>query len=264
MDPQPSARCQRRSGTVLELNHCLEQLGRPPRLVTDENGTPRYVGDIETSQRDGGTTSSARRIRGLSVLFDAPDPRELAPWKHPDIRFGRQLAAPDSSSDNGASSLYGERAIDRHPEQIVGRAWLRPFEALAEDGAELIEARLRTARAAHDWRLRHSGLLEQRKNVGIHELQPVAVYEIAFCECDDDFRNPEQLEDQQVLASLGHHSFVGGHHQKTEIDSARANQHAADEVLMARDIDHTDCADAVEQQWRESQVDRYSPPFFLG
>jgi hypothetical protein len=245
------------------LNHCLKQRARPPRLIPNENRTPRYVADIETRQREGGTTSSPRKIRGLSVLLDPPHPRDLAPWEHPHIRFGRQLAAPDCSSDYSASALYGERTIDGHPEQIIRRARLRPLEALAEHGAELVEPRLCAARATHNSWLRHSGFVEQRNHVGSHELQPVAVDEIAFRKRDDGLWNSEKLEDQQVFASLGHHSLVGGNDEETKVDAAGANQHAADEVLVTRNIDYSDRADPVKHKWRESKVDRDSAPLFL-
>jgi hypothetical protein len=233
-------------------------------LIPNEDRTPRNVAYFETSQGDGSPTSSPRRIRCLSVLFDPPYPRDLPPWKNPHIPFDRQLAAPDCSRDYSAGASHGECTIDRHSEQVVRRAWLRPLEPPDQNVAELIEPRLRSTRAAYDRRLRHLGLVEQSENVGLHQFHPFVIDEITLGERDDDLWNSEQLEDQEMLASLGHHSLIGGHYEKTEVDSARANQHAANEVFVAWNVDNSDSANTIEQQWREPKVDCNSSPFFLG
>ena len=49
-----------------------------------------------------------------------------------------------------------------------------------------------------------------------------------------------------MLASLRHYSLVCRYDEKTEIDSAGANHHAADKVFVARDVHHSNGADSLE------------------
>ena len=75
-------------------------------------------------------------------------------------------------------------------------------------------------------------------------------------------REPEQPEDLQVLAGLGHDRVVGRDDQHGQVEARRAGQHVADEPLVARHVDHRQAVIA-DLQRREAQVDR-DPALLLG
>ena len=67
-----------------------------------------------------------------------------------------------------------------------------------------------------------------------------------------------------MLTCLRHHAGVGRNHEQTEIDSARSDEHAAHEILVAGNIDHTNGADTIQLERGETQIDCDAAPLFFG
>ena len=75
----------------------------------------------------------------------------------------------------------------------------------------------------------------------------------------DAVGHAEEVEDREMLASLGHDALVGGHNQKREVDASDAGQHIVDEALVAGYVDNADLAATGELQRRRSRG-RWSYP----
>jgi hypothetical protein len=67
-----------------------------------------------------------------------------------------------------------------------------------------------------------------------------------------------------MLTRLGHRSLVSGHYQERDIDPARSDEHAANEILVTRHVDDSYDADAIQLEWRETEVDRNSAFLLFG
>src|SRR5687767_6880926 len=67
-----------------------------------------------------------------------------------------------------------------------------------------------------------------------------------------------------MLPRLRHHPFIGGDHQESNVDAARADEHAAHEILMARNVDESNGADSLERQRGETEIDCNSAALLLG
>ncbi len=63
----------------------------------------------------------------------------------------------------------------------------------------------------------------------------------------------QQFANREVLAGLRHHPFIGGNHQRDEIDTADPGQHVFDKSLMSGNIDDAKVDIVIEEQRREAQ-----------
>ncbi len=77
-------------------------------------------------------------------------------------------------------------------------------------------------------------------HLGLGELRHVRRHQVALRERHDARLHPQQVEDRDVLARLGHRAFVGGHHQEHEIDAGRAGHHRAHESLVPGHVHHAE------------------------
>ena len=87
------------------------------------------------------------------------------------------------------------------------------------------------------------------------ELDEVGVDEVGLGKGDDAVLYAEEVDDGEVFASLGHDAFVGGDHEKGEVDAANAGEHVLDEALMAGDVDDADLLAAGESKPGKAEVD---------
>ena len=74
----------------------------------------------------------------------------------------------------------------------------------------------------------------------------------------------EQIANCHVFPGLGHHAFVGGHHQQYEIDASCARYHSAYKLLVAGDVNYGDLESSVEFEDRKAEVDGDPARFFFG
>ena len=66
-----------------------------------------------------------------------------------------------------------------------------------------------------------------------------------------------------MLARLRHDAGVGGDDEQREVDAGRAGDHRAHERFVARHIDDAELADALEDERRESEIDRDAAPLLF-
>ena len=69
--------------------------------------------------------------------------------------------------------------------------------------------------------------------VGHDELDPLIVNEVLLGEGYQSARYPEQVENGEMLARLGHHRLVRGHHQQRDVYAADAGEHVVHEPLVS-------------------------------
>ncbi len=84
----------------------------------------------------------------------------------------------------------------------------------------------------------------------------VRVGDVALREHHEAARHPQEPADVEVLAGLGHHRLVGGHHQGDRVDAVRARQHVAHEPLVAGHVHEGGDDTFPELGVGEAEVDR--------
>ena len=80
----------------------------------------------------------------------------------------------------------------------------------------------------------------------------------------DAVAHPQQVEDLNVLHGLGADPVVGGDHEEARVALAGADQHVADEPVVARDVDEVDLRPVGERQPGVADVDRHAARPLLG
>ena len=133
---------------------------------------------------------------------------------------------------------HGERSVDRHPEhaRIVPRFDGRKQSRLKRI-LELIEPLTGHRRGPHDRRILEKRPADQGPDILLDQVEPGRVDQVALGQHDHPSRKPEQAEDLQVFAGLGHHRVVGRDDQHGQVEPRRAGQHVADEPFVARHVD---------------------------
>ena len=81
---------------------------------------------------------------------------------------------------------------------------------------------------------------DQLADLFAHEIEPVCLRDVGFGQDDDAAVDSKQIEDRQVLDSLGHGAFVGGDDEQRGVDAADAGEHVLDEPLVTGDVDDAD------------------------
>jgi len=66
-----------------------------------------------------------------------------------------------------------------------------------------------------------------------------------------------------MLDGLRHHTLVGSDDEKTQVNAAGTDDHAADEILVTRHIDDADSSDTIQLERREAEVDRDTTSFLF-
>jgi hypothetical protein len=84
-------------------------------------------------------------------------------------------------------------------------------------------------------------------NVGPHQREPLCIDQVGFGERDNDTWNLQQLEDQEMFSSLGHDAFIGGNHEQAEVDPGCPDEHAANKVFVAGNVDDANNPDAIQR-----------------
>src|SRR2546425_5323045 len=105
------------------------------------------------------------------------------------------------------STLFPYTTLFRSGEAPERSAKLQqPLTRLRRDGKE---RRALEERAAHE-----------RRDLVLHELEPVALDEIGLGQHDEAALDVQERADREVLARLGHHALVGGDDEHREVDAA--------------------------------------------
>ncbi len=83
----------------------------------------------------------------------------------------------------------------------------------------------------------------------------IRVDEIDLREGDHPVRDPEQLEDAQMLLALRLPSFGRGDDEQAGVYRTDAREHVLDEAHVARDVDERDTRAGRQRRPREPEVD---------
>src|SRR5580765_5116193 len=67
-----------------------------------------------------------------------------------------------------------------------------------------------------------------------------------------------------MLTRLQHHALIRRNHEQSQIDSARSNEHAANEVLVTGDVDDADRSNTLQLQGSEAEVYGDASAFLFG
>ena len=89
----------------------------------------------------------------------------------------------------------------------------------------------------------------------VDQLQPLGVDQVRFGQYDYSCRDLQQIHDGQVLAGLGHHTFVCGDDKHDGVQSSDPGQHVLDEVAVARHIHDAHRLPIGQGQPGEAQID---------
>ena len=96
-----------------------------------------------------------------------------------------------------------------------------------------------------------------------HQLEDVAIDEIALRQCHQAGGDAEEFADGEMLARLRLDRFIGGDDQQRAVDAADAGQHVLHETLVAGDVDEADLV-VVGEPARESEIDGDAASFLFG
>ena len=86
----------------------------------------------------------------------------------------------------------------------------------------------------------------------------------AFVTTATPCRIAERVEQREVLDRLGARPVVGGHDEHRRVDLAGADEHVADQPVVARDVDEVELGAVGERQVGVADVDRHPAPPLLG
>ena len=96
------------------------------------------------------------------------------------------------------------------------------------------------------------------------QLAHLRVHHVDLVEHHDPAREPQQLEDLQVLARLGHHAVIGGDDEEHDVHARGAGHHVAHEALVSRDVDEPDPSAVGEREVPVAEVDGHPALALLG
>ena len=76
--------------------------------------------------------------------------------------------------------------------------------------------------------------------------------------------DPQRVEQCEVLDRLRARPVVGGHDEHRGIDLAGADEHVADQPVVAGDVDEVELGAVGQRQMRVADIDRHPAPLLLG
>src|SRR6185503_2404189 len=236
---------------------------RLPMLVANEDGAAGDVTELGAGQRDRRAVAGKRAQHRATVLLDSSHPRRSTGGENPDHLVDAEVAAPNGSRHDGAGSLHRKRAIDWKTEQVVGFR-VTAGKRLAKHALQLVESFAGSTGTAHDGRTAADAFREQRQHVVADERQPFLFDEVDLRQRYHHVRYLQQPQDREVFARLWHDAFVSRDYEKSEVDSAGTDDHAAHEILVAGHIDDTHGAESLERERRKPQIDGNATALFFG
>ena len=80
----------------------------------------------------------------------------------------------------------------------------------------------------------------QLRDFVAHQREHLLFDQISFGNYDQAVAHVEQAANVKVLSRLWHYSFIGGNHQRHEIDTVRAGEHVLDKALVSGNINKAD------------------------
>ena len=79
-----------------------------------------------------------------------------------------------------------------------------------------------------------------RRTAATTSTDPVGLDDVGLRDDRDTVADPQRVEQREVLERLGARPVVGGHDEQRGIDLAGADEHVADEPVVAGDVDEVE------------------------
>ncbi len=165
-------------------------------------------------------------------------------------------AAPQRARDDRSRAVHGENPVDGKPGQVFLRPSLRVLGCSDQGSTEILQPGADCRRRADDRRTLEYGFTKQVADVFGSQLEPFLVDQVALGQGHDHRLHPQKPNDVEMLSSLGHDPFVGGHHQEHDVDPGRAGEHVADEALVSGHVDDAELHALTGREFGEPEVDR--------
>ena len=197
------------------------------------------------------------------VGLDGADARPDRSRQHLDLLALRQAPAGEGAGHDRAGALHREDPVDPEagplPVPCGGGRVQHPVEL----GLQIVQAGPGRGRDRE-----HGGVAQRRPcdalpHAGHDGLQRLGIDEVRLRDDDDRGRDPEEVEDVQVLLRLRLPALVGRHDEDGGVDGADPRQHVADEPLVTRDVDDPHLPARRQLEPGETQVDGEAPALLL-
>ena len=134
---------------------------------------------------------------------------------------------------------------------------------LGDCAAHVLNALAGPVRAGHDTRIGVGGVLQESADVLFHQVDPIVVDQVDLGQGDHAGLDTQGLQDRDMLDRLGHDAVVGCDDQKGDVDTRRAHDHLADELLVAGNVDDGHLAAIGELKLGPTQFDGDAALLFL-
>ncbi len=186
---------------------------------------------------DGEAAAGVRLDELLPVALEATDAPFQLRGDEFDVLADAEGTVDEGAGDDGAEAGDCEGAVD-------GEAWAAKVGTGGRFGEDFVDFAQKRVEAVaggggdgDDGCLFEDGAFEGFDGLHFGEFQEVFVDEVGLGEGDEATPDVQEVEDCEVLASLGHDAFIGGDHEEGHVDAADAGEHVADEAFVARDVD---------------------------
>src|SRR2546427_5585958 len=166
--------------------------------------------------------------------------------------------------DDRAEAAHGEHPVDGQARELAQPARRNRLGEAPERSAKLQQPLTRLRRDGKERRALEERAAHERRDLVLHELEPVALDEIGLGQHDEAALDVQERADREVLARLGHHALVGGDDEHREVDAADAGEHVLHEALMPGDVDDLDDEARGLLEEGEPEVDRDPARLLLG
>ena len=180
-----------------------------------------------------------------------------------DLIADRHAAGQNSPGHHRPGTGKGERPIDSKAESPARRAALPRLRRSEQLLAQFRDTRAGLARHREHLDIAQRGRRQHVGDLGAHLGQPFGIDQIRLGDGHRAVRDPEQIDNRQMLGGLRHHAVIGGNDQQHEIDAGGARQHVVHEAFVARYIDETEDAAVRYRQVGKAEIDRDAARLFF-
>ncbi len=146
----------------------------------------------------------------------------------------------DRPGDHEPDARHGEVAVHREAEPPLRRAPAARSDRRGETGGERRDAGAGAGRAGQDRAIRQSRAGDEGADFLGHRGEAGFLDAVALRDRDDAAPDPEEIEDRQMLAGLGHDAVVGRHDEECPVHAGGARHHGAHQPLVARHVDEAE------------------------
>src|SRR5579863_8223244 len=196
---------------------------------------------------------------------------------HPDLDAARAEDQPVTRRNLAAGNRAGRHHADtgkrKHPihrqtksalDGMRGSRGVGGSRAVGKKSGKRRDALTGTARHWEDGGARVARRSQERRHIGDDRLTTRGIDAVDLGDHRDDFRNPYQLEDVEVLEGLRPRSIIGGDDQQHAIDRQNPGQHIGEKPLVTGDVDETEFGAVRQYRVSKTEIDRQTAALFFG